>query len=49
MLIKGVYPYEYTDEWDKFNETLPKKEEFFSNLNMEVITNSDYMLAKKSL
>ena len=28
-LIKYVYPYEYMDEWEKFNETLlPEKEEF---------------------
>ena len=26
-LRKGVYPYEYMDDWEKFNETtLPKKE-----------------------
>ena len=30
------------DEWKKFNETLfPKKEEFYSNLNMEDITDAD--------
>ena len=34
LLRKGVYPYEYTGDWEKFNETtLPKKEEFCSNLN----------------
>ena len=32
------------DEWEKFNETwLPEKEEFYSNLNMENITEADYM------
>ena len=37
---KGVYPYEYIDEWEKFNEaTLTKKEEIYSNSNTEVITN----------
>ena len=36
LLRKGVYPYEYMDDWEKFNETtLPEKEEFYSNLNME--------------
>ena len=36
------------DEWEKFNETsLPEKGEFFSNLNMEDITNADYMDAKR--
>ena len=47
LLRKGVYPYEYMDDWEKFNETtLPKKEEFYSNLNMEDITDADYMHAK---
>ena len=33
LLRKGVYPYEYMDDWEKFNETtLPEKEEFYSNL-----------------
>ena len=48
LLRKGVYPYEYMDDWEKFNETtLPEKEEFYSNLNMEDITDADYMHAKR--
>ena len=44
MLKKGVYPYEYMDEWEKFNETkLTEKEEFYSNLNMEDSAEADYM------
>ena len=36
------------DDWEKFNEiTLPEKEEFYGNLNMEDITNADYMHAKR--
>ena len=36
------------DEWKKFNEVLfPEKEEFYSNSNMEDITNADYMQAKR--
>ena len=36
------------DEWEKFNETsLLEKEEFYSNLNMEDITNADYLHAKR--
>ena len=32
----------------KFNETsLPEKEEFYSNLNMEHITDADYMHVKR--
>ena len=34
-LINGVYPYEYMDDWENFNErSLPEKEEFYSNLNI---------------
>ena len=48
LLRKDVYPYEYMDDWEKFHETaLPKKEEFYSNLNMEDITGADYMYAKR--
>ena len=43
MLRKGVYPYEYMDNWERFNETsLPSKESFCSNLNMEDIDDIDY-------
>ena len=43
LLRKGVYPYEYMDNWEKFNETLlPSKESFYSNLNMEDIDDIDY-------
>ena len=31
------------DHWEKFNETsLPEKEDFYSRLNMEDITDADY-------
>ena len=43
LLRKGVYPYEYMDNWERFNETsLPSKESFYSNLNMENIEDIDY-------
>ena len=36
------------DDWEKFNETsLPEKEDFFGNLNMEDITNADYTHEKR--
>ena len=36
------------DDWEKFNETiLPEKEEFYSNLNMEDITDADCMHGKR--
>ena len=43
LLRKGVYLYEYMDNWERFNETsLPSKESFYSNLNMENIDDIDY-------
>ena len=48
LLRKGVYPYEYMDNWERFNEILlPNKEAFYSNLNMEDITDTDYRHANK--
>ena len=36
------------DDWEKFNETsLREKEDFYSHLNMEDITDADYVHAKK--
>ena len=30
LLRKGIYPYEYMDSWERFDETLlPKKEDFY--------------------
>ena len=44
LLRKGVYPYEYMDGWDKFNEkSIPSKESFYSSLTMENITEMDYI------
>ena len=42
MLRKSVYPYEYMDNWERLNETsLPSKESFYCNLNMENIDDID--------
>ena len=47
LLRKCVYPYEYMDSCERFNEiSLPDKEAFYSNLNMEDITDVDYKHAK---
>lgn len=47
MRRKGVYPYEYIDSFDKFNETqLPPKEAFYSKLNMTGISDRDYEFAQ---
>ena len=43
LLRKGVYPYEYMDNLERFNETsLPDKESFYSSLNIENIDDIDY-------
>ena len=35
------------DDWEKFNETLlPEKQDFYSHLNMEDITDADYAHVK---
>ena len=48
MLRKGVFPYEYMDDWKKLNEKLvTEKEDFSSHLNTEDITDADYAHAKK--
>ena len=40
---KGIYPYDYMNYWDKFNETkLPPKSLFFNKLNNEHISDKDY-------
>ena len=47
LLRKGVYPYEYMDSWEKFDEnTLPPKKDFYSNLNLEDISDKDYTHAQ---
>ena len=46
MARKGVYPYDFMDSFDKFNEKLPLKEEFYSILNNEHISDKDYEHAK---
>ena len=42
MSQKGVYPYDYMDSFNKFNEKLSAKEEFYSLLNNENISDEDY-------
>ena len=47
LLRKGVYPYEYMDSWEKFNDkSLRSKEDFYSNLNMEDIDDIEYRHGK---
>ena len=43
LLKKGVYPYDYVDSVERFNETqLPPKEAFYSKLNDEGISDEEY-------
>ena len=43
---KGVYPYDYMNSWEEFGETkLPEKEDFYSKLYEENITDKDYARA----
>ena len=46
MSKKGVYPYDFMDSFEKFNEKLPSKEDFYSILNDEHITDKDYQHAQ---
>ena len=45
---EDVHLYEKMHDWEKFNEiSLPKKEDFYSHLNVEDITDADYAQAKE--
>ena len=42
LLRKGVYPYEYMESWERFDEILlPDKKAFYSELDLEVVTDKD--------
>ena len=43
LIRKGIYPYEYMDSLDKFEETsLPPAKHFYSNLNLSGVSDGDY-------
>ena len=43
LLRKSVYPYEYMDSWERFNEAwLPDKYFFYSELYLKDTTDKDY-------
>ena len=48
LLRKSVYPYEYMDSWERFDKTsLPDKKCSYSELNLEEISDKDYLHAQK--
>ena len=48
LLRKSVYPYEYMDSWERFDEiSLPNKKAFYNELYLEDVTNEDYTHAQK--
>ena len=48
LIRKGIYPYEYMDSWDRFEETkLPPKDSFYSALSMSGVSETDYEHACK--
>jgi len=48
LLRKGVFPYDWFNSLEKFNETqLPSKEEFYSKLSDSDITDDDFVPAQK--
>ena len=47
VITKGIYPYEYMNNFDKFNETkLPDIKCFYSSLNDETVTEDQYKHAQ---
>jgi hypothetical protein len=47
LFAKGVFPYEYFNLLDKFDETsLPPKDAFYNNLTMRSISDEEYMVAQ---
>ena len=46
LIRKGIYPYEYMDSWDRFEDTsFPPASSFYSKLNMSGVSNQDYKQA----
>ena len=47
VITKGIYPYEYMNNFEKFNETkLPDIKCFYSSLNDETVTEDQYKHAQ---
>lgn len=47
LLQKGIFPYDFVDDYDKLNMTeLPSKDKFYNRLNDSTISDEEYNLAK---
>ena len=47
FLKKGIYAFEYINEWNKFNETeLPTIDQFYSKLNFKNMSKEDHRHAQ---
>ena len=48
LIKKGISPYEYMTDWDKFKEMkLPPREAFYSKLKMTGVKDKDYERANR--
>ena len=48
LIRKGIYPYEYMNSWNKFNDNkLPSQEQFYSSLSMTGVSDKEYEHAHK--
>ena len=48
LIRKGIYPYEYMDSWDRFEETaLLPASSFYGKFNMSGVSDKDYEHACK--
>ena len=48
FILMNIYEYEYMDGLDTFDEiVLPNKDAFYNELNLEDITDEDYIHAQK--
>src|SRR3954465_15996902 len=48
LFRKGVFPYDWTNAWEKFDRTsLPSRKDFYSLLSQQNISKEDYEHAQK--
>ena len=40
--LRGFYPYEYMNDFEKFKEDLPSKDKFYSSLAGKKISDKEY-------